>query len=237
MPAQRFDFGSWDEFKRALTAYADRSQERKRQLIFRGQSNAEWALHASLDRGRAFRSSSDRDAELALLLDDFKRLCAGLAAEAFRDRDERQLEMFARHHGVPTRLLDWTESPYYAAFFAFDPEPNPLADTVAVWMLDRAKFVEQDVPDIELIDPDPFDDEAWNRRARLQQGLYTIFKTAGALDSLMDGGLTLLTIPTTDRDTALSDLDEMGIHARSLFESFEAAGRLATRRFDWRRDR
>ena len=41
--------------------------------------------------------------------------------------------IYLRHHGFPSPLLDWTRSPYVAAFFAFRQRPVNSDDGVAVF--------------------------------------------------------------------------------------------------------
>lgn len=97
---------TWEDFKKEITDLDEN-------WVYRGQSNSKWKLNSSLER-----YSSDPTVEQKLI-DDFKK-----GFGLFNNIEIKyNLDYYAymQHYGVPTKLLDFTYSPYVAAYFAFEP--------------------------------------------------------------------------------------------------------------------
>lgn len=56
-----------------------------------------------------------------------------------RDASVWELLTVAQHHGLPTRLLDWTHNPMIAAHFVTDA-PETLDIDGAIWIVDAAEL-------------------------------------------------------------------------------------------------
>ncbi len=89
-------------------------------VIWRGQADHRWGITSSLARltetPTAVRDGDLSNAERLLLAEAKKWVTAAAVAPA------NDLEWLAllQHHGVPTRLLDFTDDPLIATFFAVD---------------------------------------------------------------------------------------------------------------------
>lgn len=92
---------------------------------FRGQTKRSWPLVPSLGR-----KTKTAQAE-ATLIKAFKQNALPFLTSPPRSEWEWMFVM--QHHRLPTRLLDWTESPLTALFFAVEQN---LRDDGAVWCLD-----------------------------------------------------------------------------------------------------
>lgn len=95
-------------------------------IWFRGSTNRRYSLVPSLGR-RPFALEHE-----TALINAFKQN----AIQFVNDRPQSEWEwlFLARHHGVPTRLLDWTESPLIGLYFAVDGVRDDSRDG-ALWLL------------------------------------------------------------------------------------------------------
>lgn len=92
---------------------------------FRGQRESDWTLQTSLDREvRVVHSKGhyplDCRAQEDELLFLFQQQAHNYIAHPPSISDRASWLALMQHYGVPTRLLDWTSSPYVALYFALE---------------------------------------------------------------------------------------------------------------------
>jgi hypothetical protein len=128
-PVQEYSISSIEEYTNYL------AQDNKPDtVLFRGQSE-DWPLVPKI--GRIVTSEPVLEAERAML-ESFK-----LRSLPFLSRvpdSEWQWLAVAQHHGLPTRLLDWTEYPLVALWFAV-AKPATGAGHGVVWTFSQPKTI------------------------------------------------------------------------------------------------
>lgn len=98
----------------------------KERLWYRGQSKRKWDLAPSISR-KPFDVSHE-----PFLLKRFKQDALRVLAKA--PANEWEWLFLMQHHGVPTRLLDWSENPLVALYFAVESTEHDSSDG-AIWVL------------------------------------------------------------------------------------------------------
>lgn len=107
------------------------SGRRRTYAIYRGVSDTQWSLLTSLDRLGGTESPHSKAHLEEHILRNFIRYARPFLKHP--NVSEWELLIMAQHHGLPTRLLDWTFSPLTAAHFA-TLRGTPDCDRV-VWRL------------------------------------------------------------------------------------------------------
>lgn len=236
------DLSSWayfDDFIRQLML-------KYRDYVWRGHASATWQLEPTLDR---ILKKRHKLADRSIRSEHLQRF--QLATRGRRGshpvpiNSENEWWALGQHYGLATPLLDWTRSPYVAAYFAFASDecgpdarravfglPRGAVELLCENLCTRWKDEKHSgsPPLIEFIEP------RLDENARLvnQGGVLTRAPDGVTIEDWIaehrDGVLGILmkiTIPDTDRAVALRTLNRMNINHLSLFPDVEGAAKFA----------
>ena len=169
-------------------------------FVYRGASRAGQLLHASLSR-----LGGDYAAKEPHVLRNFRKY----ALRSFVGDDSIWNWLaLAQHHGLPTRLLDWTFSPFVALHFA-TAELDDFRLDGEVWMVDFERT------NREL--PEPLQRALRETHARVFTGeiLSSVVDTPGALEALAPEPFVLFLEPPS--------LDDRIVNQLALFSMMSSA--------------
>jgi hypothetical protein len=215
---------SWSGFQsKVIDPYWRKEKDKRPELWFRGQSNASWPLQTTLERFRTFTLDTDRTSFYSKLMDAFREGIVGFEPRGDVSEGDA-LDLLARHHGLPSMLLDWTRSPYVAAFFAFEGALRNGKSAITIWVCNRQSInVDEEVDLLEDRE------QLWyNRRALEQAGVFMRINTVSkSVEGLLGDALTKYEIPSEDAKAVMRHQEAMNITASTLFRDYDGAARAA----------
>ena len=203
-------------------------------FMFRGQGSNQWRLRTAFHR-------TERSDIARFLLVDVAALHQHLSAltnhffNLANPIENAAFISLAQHHGYPTPLLDWTYSPFIAAFFAFK-YASQTTQNVRVFIFDR-EIWRADWNQLQKVAParlhfSILDAVALNNPRMVPQQALSTVTNAEDIESYLAKKsaerpgrqyLHVIDLPVGQREMALRELSAMGITPGSMFPGLDGA--------------
>jgi len=251
--------GSWEEFEDELKKLFTEHEARKQasnlhvsNFLFRGQSNFEWKLETTLERyapgvlrvSEYFRRIHAAKPQIETFTGhhwtiptppEYEDWLEEQDALGFSNIHAYDYMVYLRHHSFPSPLLDWSRSPYVAAFFAFRHACERRAKYVSIYAYleyaGKAKLISPQLPHTTVRGPYVRSDP----RHFFQQSQYTIcivfsngdwvygsHEEALANENEDQDLLWKFNVPSIEKLKVLQLLDRYNLNSFSLFGSEES---------------
>ncbi|MCR9421887.1 FRG domain-containing protein [Vibrio sp. RM-69-4] len=199
---------------------------------YRGHADVNWKLIPSLARTQAssidvWNCSQWADLEVEILRAFEKHGCSIIETPP---RNQLEWLIHAQHHGLPTRLLDWSSNPLKALFFAVE---NPALDhldgvvfgasVVTNFVMDKYVEINQHNKIIG------FHSSSLNKRVAAQEGCFTLTPIPdgwGKFVEVEENNLSVdylrkYEIPKEHKPVLRKQLKTLGITHQFLFPDFD----------------
>lgn len=211
---------------------------------YRGHSDQAWKLESGYERLK-------RPPKEITLVNEFRQN-ANFLLDKHTPKSDFDWLILMQHYGVPTRLLDWTESPLVSLYFAVESESRgSRTKDGALWVLDPGKlnentnsmndpyipaFEENDyMADFETIKFDSRTSAGLmpiaaiatrnNPRIQAQLGAFTISRSKTSIEEVGDKShVTKYIIPKDSKSDIAEELKLLGLGKFQIFPELSSIG-------------
>jgi hypothetical protein len=216
--------------------------------MYRGQGRTEWSLLPSIARINIYELPMKYDEGWRSVEKDLLERFMKHAVRYIKKEPKSKIEWMinAQHHGVPTRLLDWSTNPLKALYFAVENPNHDDADGV-VYLFSPSSWrsTADSIEEDNMLFLTAFHSTYINERIAAQEGCFTIFPFSRKPEdddfvAMKEGfspqneiiSMTKLIIDANSKEKIRKQLNRLGISDSNMFPDLDGLSKDIRRQFN-----